>query len=130
MGFFESDEKLDGYQQVINSAWDTIHRKRVRKIPIKDISAITRLQEIAGRMVYLYRSAKRDNEFLKAAAQVALSPRLTGDAELDDYIKALFQDGPLAYTWSDKPHRLVVELVTIAKQQREELEALRRKYES
>jgi len=29
---------------------------------------------------------------------------------VDDYHDAIYEKGPLAYLWKDKPHRLVIEL--------------------
>jgi hypothetical protein len=43
---------------------------------------------------------------------------LQGD-DLDDYINAPSGIGPLAYTWEDKSHRLLYDLVRMLREERE-----------
>jgi hypothetical protein len=124
------DEEIDKFQEVVNRAWDIINRKRIKQIPMKDLAVIQQLQDIAGKSLYHFRVGQEDNKNLKKAALVALSPHLTGEEDLDQYHQALYQEGPLAYTWSDKPHRLVLQLIKIAKKQREEIKELKSKYDA
>ena len=53
------------------------------------------------------------NELEKKLLECQISPRPLSFS-LDDYHKAI-TEGPLHYTWIDKPHRLVYDLIAAVK---------------
>ncbi len=86
-----------------------------KRLPLTIKTALESYDRMIFDLLMGLESARVDIESLKPLAHDNAASQVLGD-NLDEYIQALSGEGPLAYTWQDKPHRLVFSLVRLLRE--------------
>ena len=108
-------------EQIEKLAWrvkDFMYVERHKTLGLQQRLALEAMVRAIYDLLGMVRSLEVDVARLKPVADDVSKENLTGVEDLDDFVRAISEEGPLAYVWKDKPHRLVFTLVNMLKEER------------
>ena len=112
------EKRIDQIERLVWRVKDFLYVERHKTIGLQERLALEAMVRAIHDLTQMNRSLEVDVARLKPAAEDLTKENLTGVEELDDFVRAISEEGPLAYTWKDKPHRLVFTLVNMLKEER------------
>ena len=112
------EKRIDQIEKLVWRVKDFLYVERHKTLGLQERAALEATVRAIHDLTQMNRSLEVDVTRLKPAAEDLTKENLTGVEELDDFVRAISEEGPLAYTWKDKPHRLVFTLVNMLKEER------------
>ena len=112
------EKRIDQIERLVWRVKDFLYVERHKTLGLQERAALEATVRAIHDLTQMNRSLEVDVTRLKPAAEDLTKENLTGVEELDDFVRAISEEGPLAYTWKDKPHRLVFTLVNMLKEER------------
>lgn len=112
------EKRIEQIEKLVWRVKDFLYVERHKTLGLQERAALEATVRAIHDLTQMARSLEVDVARLKPAAEDLTKENLTGVEDLDDFVRAISEEGPLAYTWKDKPHRLVFTLVNMLKEER------------